>query len=903
MDRGLVAKTAYPDSLLNRERELLALRRRAAALDAPPTDGRTPGRLGFALSGGGIRSATFCLGVFQALAGQHRLGAIDYVSSVSGGGYFASFFGRLFTRKGIGIAEVEQILSPIAAVRARELASDHAVTDPKYSHWTGRVFDWLRQNGRYLAPNGGGDLTIGLAVAARNWAIIQVFIAIPILWFFLSLRIIASFPVCTGLQACSLIEKFGPFWSPYLSWAALLFLFLAWPLGWAYWLMPPARRTWRDTTPWLTAIFVIVVASAILLRDTEGVPTWLAEIAILVGMETVVFATLYIVCSQRIDQPQAPQGRDATPDLTEADARILDSETSRSRISAHFRTAFIIFLLVLLLGLIDSAGQWIYFNAHCASQFPVRLTKVFATVTAVSAAVAPAARWIVANLGSKKRDQRPSISLNLIATAAAILLLAVITVAADVSAEIIRSALNGYTLAGWLVVTVLIPLSGWTWSFVNNSSLHALYAGRLIRAYLGASNWTRLADDSPGLSAVVPGDDISQERYWGDAQNGQVKRGAPLHLVNVTLNETVDGQTQIEQRDRKGLALAAGPSGLSVGVQHHLLLDCIVGQYRIAGIEPGKTAGFRVFEYPDVEDEARENMSLGKWTAISGAAVATGLGSRTSLGISLLTGLFNVRLGYWWDSGVRPMQRKVTAARSIGRTIGAVINWLLPAQTYLLDEFMGRFHGTARRYWYLTDGGHFENMGAYELIRRRLPLIVVIDAEGDPDYSFPGMAALVRKARLDFGAEITFLDENELDAALRTKVRQHFGALEQLRRGTWSSEPVEGPGTSHQRLSVDPDETGLSLAHAALGKIFYDGRDEPESWLLLIKPTLTGDEPEDVLRYHSDHPAFPHESTGEQFFNEAQWESYRRLGEHIMSLILDGLDDRDGPLFSSLLRA
>jgi hypothetical protein len=55
----------------------------------------------------------------------------------------------------------------------------------------------------------------------------------------------------------------------------------------------------------------------------------------------------------------------------------------------------------------------------------------------------------------------------------------------------------------------------------------------------------------------------------------------------------------------------------------------------------------------------------------------------------------------------------------------------------------------------------------------------------------------------------------------------------------------------------------------------------PESRLLYIKPSLTGHEPEDVLDYHRRHPDFPQETTADQFFDEAQWESYRRLGQHV----------------------
>ncbi len=450
---------------------------------------------------------------------------------------------------------------------------------------------------------------------------------------------------------------------------------------------------------------------------------------------------------------------------------------------------------------------------------------------------------------------------------------------------------------GWVPVIVFLTISvlfsvlaggGWKGSariFVNRTSLHPLYAARLIRAYLGASNNLRYGTKVPGVTDPVEGDDIAQEDYWRPKDDGCWKKGAPLHLVNVTINETIDGRSQTEQRDRKGVGLAVGPAGISVGVQHHVVIEPD-GKPSCYEIYPRpETGDFRVFA-PDQDDDhfAGQPLSLGNWTAISGAAVSTGLGSLNSLGISLLAGFFNLRLGYWWDSGTK----SITTGTSINRWIGKAFAFLLPAQASLMDEFLGRFRGTVRKYWYLTDGGHFENLGAYELIRRRLPLIVVIDAAGDPEYNFEDLANVIRKARLDFNAEIAFLNpEKEPESFQKATAYvasyfkdsqiKLFGSLNQLRRGKWAAEPVP----ERKAFFKSVREDGLSLRHAALAKITY--LDEPHRvcHLLLIKPTLIGEEPEDLINYHLAHPSFPHETTADQFFDEAQWESYRRLGQHI----------------------
>jgi hypothetical protein len=436
--------------------------------------------------------------------------------------------------------------------------------------------------------------------------------------------------------------------------------------------------------------------------------------------------------------------------------------------------------------------------------------------------------------------------------------------AGEVNRRLRRDAgLTGVALALGLVLSVFF---GQTFPFVNRSSHHALYSSRLTRAYLGASNPPRWSES---VTRVLPGDDSDLKRYWPPPPD----KAAPIHLINVTVNETVSGRSQIEQKDRKGNNLALGPYGLSLGVEHH----AVIGLGRMDPVgravvvhprdEPGGARQFRVFEYPRRADGAQvfrgEVLSLGNWIGVSGAAFSTGLGARTSLGLSLLAGFGNVRLGRWWDSGVAVEARSGSVAPSGVNALEQVLARLFPVQVFLFDEFLARFPGTARRHWYLSDGGHFENLGGYELVRRRLPMIVLVDAEEDADSTFGGLSNLVRKARIDFGAEITFLDEKALAAEIDPALRAPSGPL-----GTLSE------------LGRDK-QTGFSRAHAALAWITYADEPERRSRLLYVKATVTGDEPTDVLEYQRAHPAFPHESTGDQFFDEAQWESYRKLGEHI----------------------
>jgi hypothetical protein len=440
----------------------------------------------------------------------------------------------------------------------------------------------------------------------------------------------------------------------------------------------------------------------------------------------------------------------------------------------------------------------------------------------------------------------------------------------------------------WLTLgaSILSILFGLTLKFVNNSSHQALYGARLTRAYLGASNKRRYDDkDARKVSDPVEGDDIG----WG--QYAPFRNGGPLHIVNVTLNETISGESQVEQRDRRGIPMAIGPCGLSGSKRSHSLFkqegdpptSADPGSDRSGlpqgvsdWIKPVSGAGsdeFDLFFGSPPREHVVEALNLGTWVAISGAAFTTGLGAQTSLSLSLLLGIANVRLGYWWDSHVEPWARNpVRAKPDLAKQVGEVVNAVFPVQMHLVQEFTARFFGPHRRRWYLSDGGHFENTACYELIRRRVPFIIACDNGQDESFAFEDIANLVRKVRIDFCAEVRFLTREEINEHVDPSLHDAIGTLDDFRM------PL-----------ADANERGLrrdiSKAHALLAWVYYEvgyeqgGR--PGSVILFIKPSVTGDEPLDVLQYRHQNPAFPNESTMDQYFDEAQWESYRKLGAHI----------------------
>jgi hypothetical protein len=89
-------------------------------------------------------------------------------------------------------------------------------------------------------------------------------------------------------------------------------------------------------------------------------------------------------------------------------------------------------------------------------------------------------------------------------------------------------------------------------------------------------------------------------------------------------------------------------------------------------------------------------------------------------------------------------------------------------------------------------------------------------------------------------------------------------------------------------LPIGPSTAAHLRQHYAVGRILHstvDGPDAPDGHLLYVKASLTGREPVDVTNYAASHPAFPHESTADQMFTEAQFESYRMLGRSAMASV------------------
>ena len=273
---------------------------------------------------------------------------------------------------------------------------------------------------------------------------------------------------------------------------------------------------------------------------------------------------------------------------------------------------------------------------------------------------------------------------------------------------------------------------------------------------------------------------------------------APYHLINATINLPSSGNRVL--RDRRG--------------DFFVFSKCWSGSPAV-----GYT------QTVDWNTNGTE-IDLASAMAISGAAASPQMGRSTQRSLSALLTLLNVRLGFW------------IANPKTSQKGG-------PGFMCLLREMTGAGMTENSSWLNLSDGGHIENMGIYELLRRRCKFIVCVDGEADPQSTFEGQLTLVRHAQIDFGVRL----EPRLDD-----------------------------------IRLDP-QSKFSRTHSHLLRIHYPARgpDQPAAigLMLYLKLSLTGDETELLKRYRAINPEFPHQSTIDQFYDEEQFEAYRQLGVHV----------------------
>ena len=388
---------------------------------------------------------------------------------------------------------------------------------------------------------------------------------------------------------------------------------------------------------------------------------------------------------------------------------------------------------------------------------------------------------------------------------------------------------------GVLALMAAMIVAGLFFSTVVNTntfSLHAMWKVRTVRAFLGTTRAAAARNPNP-FTGFDSDDDVQLRDLWPapaarvGTPDPWVRSEAvpPMHVLNVTLNLAAGRNLAWQQRKGESMTLTPLHGG-----------SAFVGYRPMEANANAATGGrLRAEGYG-----GSDGVSLGTAMAISGAAASPNDGSGTTALSAFLMTFFNARLGWWLGNpgaaGADTWQRSAPKQRL----------------TPILSEMFG-LTSDRSQYVYLSDGGHFENLALYEMVLRRCRFIVVSDAGADPDYTFEDLGNAVRKMRIDFGVPIDF------------------------------EEPVNIHGRD-----------GNAGTYWATARIGYSAIDMPEGGnpddydgvLVYVKPAVYGNEPRDVVNYHSLSPTFPQETSADQFFSESQFESYRELGSWIVDQLV-----------------
>lgn len=736
--------------------------------------------VGLACSGGGVRSAAFCLGVFQGLDSINTnekpqvLDAVDYLSTVSGGGYIGTSVTAGLTY-GHGKFPFETKLD-----QQETLETKH-----------------IRDYSNYLAPEGFKDIIVGLVAIMRGLLInAMIFLGI--------ILAVAAVTVRCNPDKEALLH-------PYLDFTHGAF---------------PSVFLW--TTVFIVLFFIIQTGYAIIaLRPRKRQRTKLAERE---GAGRV-FAFFLIFCT-------------------------LASffELQRYMLAALFNAG--------PANQLGGAFLWLH------TQFQTPWTFLVAVATALTAfgnklvAIATATRGDRSWPGFLKH-WASRVALYAAALAVPLLLWSVYLAFCywGIDGEEVAKPMcvpphapdwltwlryySGLGPIGIYAIAAVFLIWWSLWITPNANSLHGYYRDRLSRAFL----WLNLESQDQEETTEDP-KKINLARYWAKVGNAvraalvtdvnvdQIKlsslkkkdgekwsddvRFAPYLLMNTAVN--LEGSDYLNQRGRNADSFFFSP--------------------RYVGSEAtgyGRT---------ETLEKADTNADLGTAMAISGAAASANMGASTIKALRFSLAALNVRLGYWLPNPryLENWHRAVRWAANIG-------------PLYFALETFGLLNEKTQNV-YLTDGGHFDNLGLYELLRRRCKVIIVADAEADPPLNFASLIRLQRYARIDLGVLIDL-------------------PWEDIRR---SSDKITKE-TPHGPLD-DPEQ--CCGPHVAIGRIDY-GEDERGA-LIYIKASVSGDESDLIRDYRRRNPAFPHETTLDQFFSEEQFEVYRALGFHATRNFFIGRD-------------
>lgn len=822
---------------------------------------------GLSLSGGGIRSASFAIGVLQSLAGSGLLPAFNYVSSVSGGGYAASW---------------------LAAWAYRHKDGMHGVSEDLNASSESAALRWVRRFSSYLAPrlsfavnSDGPALLAGYII---NWVPVLLLLLCFLTWVLMLPHGIVQTARWIAEQGNDaqyrklLLVGFSVL-------ALLLFMGVVRRLTMFY-RVPGDHARHPVGVPSLIVIGSLVtslllsasmpvllkifekIQSSVLLQTLDGSPSaryvamwvvWMALhiFAVLIGQVLgtsfgqTAADTVRLFFGARL-QPAGPLKPQSIPGWRLITAIVISSMVGAAGVvwamerTADARDMDWLITLGPLGVLLVFAGSEIANAALTRQSF--RAVDSAWTARVGGWMLSGTLMWTVlcgiAVISGRLMTQLDTVEIyfKLGALGLYLALLAWIYVGRRTVVFHLVLAVSFLTLLDYLVVYPLVQALGsdllWIWvafalaggatylislvTDVNTFSLHALYKEGLVRTFLGASrvDHRARATEPAGTEAMARpqfsmrrpdpvtniDDDDNPALYWLTSTKD---RKLPVLLLNAAVN----GRSRT---DMDGRVPRAWPYTFS---QYY-------SGSPAAGVGYSKTE--KLFR-----NRGGRGLTLGTAMAVSGAAMSPTSGHSTHPLRAFVFGLLNARLGLWIGNPSFP--------NKVGEERPALTGWTI------LAEVLG-FRAWFSRWIHLSDGGHFENLGIFELVRRGCSRIIAVDASCDPGVNFQDLANVIRRARIDLGVNIA-------------------------RDETWEipSPASDGRGRTKGALMRDQASAWFTIDYG-------DGL--PLGRLLYIKP-MVRDEPNlpvEILQYWKSSPTFPHETTADQFFTEAQMEAYRSLG-------------------------
>lgn len=749
---------------------------------------------GLALSGGGIRSAAFCLGVMQgmnivvnddpdaphkAAAAPKRkewLDAIDYLSTVSGGGYM-----------GISVAV------------GQKQTQGHFPYDSLLDQQETIETQHIRNHAQYLTPRGLPDVFVGLVALLRG-QMINAMIFFGIILALCALTVLVK-PTVSSLARQGFDVSNG-YVSGVFLWTSLIGgLFLLLQLGYVF--------LFQSQHPMLPHIF-----KPTNLQQREAAANWLwlpmglCALVFWAEFQSYVLAALFEVSAAR-------------------------------HAGALPKNAGIMVELIYRMNL-GSGKSWSVFLTGA-----VAIVGFGNKLLAVAAGSLGASTWAGA-----LKHWFSRLAIYLLGLLIPLLLWFTYLVVCywgildDTAAatSIVRFGPSWLAQPWWfgvpvwlayaLIAAVVLAIS----CFVtpNANSMHSYYRDRLSRAFL----WQRDKLEAEARGEFVKAE-ITQKR--ADAKGG----GVDNFTLSSLKSHDVDGAWYADVKYAPYLLI-----NTAVNIEHSKYLNRR-GRNADSFFFSPLYVGSAATGYAATIDLERihPNMNIGTAMAISGAAASANMGASTIPVLTFSLAALNIRLGYWLPN---PRYVNTCNPNSFQLNCGPL---------YFAKETFGLLTENTPNV-YLTDGGHFDNLGLYELLRRRCKTLVVVDGEADPQMNFGALIRLQRYARIDLGVLIDLPLDELRDAAKQISLKTPHGP-------TGDANKCNGPHVAVGRITYSEDEIGI---------LFY------------IKSVMSGDESDLVRDYQRRNTDFPHETTLDQFFSEEQFEVYRALGFHSANNFFSGKD-------------